>query len=324
MGLTWRASPPSQSTAFGAMSAALGSGANFWNGGELYGTPDRHSGHLLAEYFDAHPEDAKKVVLSIKGGLVKGQLKPDGSEANVRRSVEDTLKALRGTKSIDIFECARVDHNVPIEDTISALAKLKSEGKIGGIGLSEVKASTIERAAKVAEIAAAEVELSLWAADILTNGVAETCARLRIPIVAYSPLCRGILAGDGIRRNADIPDNDFRKGMPKFQDEVLEHNNRLTDDVAKIAERKGTTKAQVAIAWVKELSGREVKDGKGSSFKMGMVVPIPGATTKERVEENTKDVTLNEEEMQELMGLVENFEVKGKRYNEMGMAHAEG
>ena len=197
MGLTWRQPHllPSQATAFSAMSTALSQGANFWNGGELYGSPDRNSCHLLREYFTENPEAAEKIVLSIKGGLKKGQLVPDGSEENVRRSVEDCLEVLGGTKKIDVFECARVDHNVSIEDTVGYLAKLVEEGKIGGIGLSEVRASTISRAAKVHPIAAVEVELSLWVTDILRNGVAETCARLDIPIVAYSPLSRGMLAG---------------------------------------------------------------------------------------------------------------------------------
>jgi pyridoxine 4-dehydrogenase len=149
MGLTWRPKPQPAEDSFKAMKTALEQGANFWNGGELYGPPERHSCHLLKEYFQKYPEDAEKVVLSIKGGLLPGKLKPDGSRKNVRRSVEDSLKVLDGTKSIDIFECARLDHDVPLEETIGAIAELVKEGKVGGIGLSEVKASTIEKAAKI-------------------------------------------------------------------------------------------------------------------------------------------------------------------------------
>ena len=311
------------------MSTALSRGANFWNGGELYGSPERNSCHLLREYWEQNPGSADKVVLSIKGGLKKGQMIPDGSEENVRRSVEDCLADLGGTKTkIDIFECARVDHNVAIEDTVSFLAKLVKEGKIGGIGLSEVKASTISKAAKIHPIAAVEVELSLWATDILRNGVAETCARLKIPIVAYSPLSRGALAGETVRRNADIPDGDIRKTYPKFQDDVLEHNNRINDEVEKLAERKGVTKAQVAINWVRCLSGRKVRvmgeDGKESEVTLGSIIPIPGATTAERVTENTELVELSDEEMEEIEEILRTVEVKGERYPEMGMKHAEG
>lgn len=146
IGLTWRAQPPPQSQAFEAMNAALSAGANFWNGGELYGTPERNSLHLLNKYFTEYPEAASKIVLSIKGGLLPGQMMPGGSEKNVRRSVDECLKVLDGKKSVDIFECARVDPKTPIEETIEVLAKCVEEGKIKGIGLSEVRAETIRRA----------------------------------------------------------------------------------------------------------------------------------------------------------------------------------
>lgn len=175
------------------MKAALDAGANFWNGGELYGTPERNSLHLLNEYFTKYPADADKVVISIKGGLVKGGLTPDGSETNVKRSVDECLQVLDGKKKLDLFECARVDPKVPIEITIRALAKYVEAGKLGGISLSECSADSIRRAAKVHKISAVEVEFSLWATDILENGVAQACAELDIPIVAYSPLGRGFL-----------------------------------------------------------------------------------------------------------------------------------
>ncbi|KIW52289.1 hypothetical protein PV05_07938 [Exophiala xenobiotica] len=324
MGLTWRPNPQPASESYEAMSTALSLGANFWNGGEIYGTPDRHSCHLLKEYFTLYPDHADKVVLSIKGGCKPGSLEPDGSPANVRRSVEDCLKILDGTKKIDIFQCARVDPNTAIEDTIKALAELVREGKIGGIGLSEVKASTIERAHAVHPIAAVEVEVSLFGAlDILKNGVAKTCAKLGIPIVAYSPLGRGALAGDGVRRNADIPEGDFRKAMPRFQDDVLEQNNRMVDEVAKLAERKGVTKSQIAIAWVRQLTGRTI-DMDGEKVTLGTVIPIPGATKVERIKENSKLVELTDEEMDEIADVLKSNPVKGDRYPKFAMHLVEG
>ncbi|KAJ9609768.1 hypothetical protein H2200_006096 [Cladophialophora chaetospira] len=321
MGLTWRPKPQPAEDSFKAMETALAQGSNFWNGGELYGPPERHSGHLLNEYFKLHPEDADKVVLSIKGGTVLGQLRPDGSAKNVRRSVEDTLKVLDGTKTIDIFECARLDHNVPLEETIGTLAELVKEGKIGGIGLSEVKASTIERAHKIHPIAAVEIELSLWTTDVLNNGIAETCGRLGIPIVAYSPLSRGALAGETIRKNADIPEGDFRKHSPRFQDDVLEYNNQIVDEVEQLAHKKGVTKAQIAIAWVRALSGRTVTTEDGRQIKLGTIIPIPGATRPERVIENTKLVELTDAEMEEIAAILKRNPIKGDRYPKQGMAH---
>ncbi|KAJ8107213.1 hypothetical protein OPT61_g9020 [Boeremia exigua] len=105
MGMTWRPTPPPQAQSFEAMRTALSLGANNWNGGELYGPPDANSLQLLAAYFDKYPEDAEKVVLSIKGGTLPGQLTPDGSRKNVRRSVDECLKWLGGKKTLDLFEC---------------------------------------------------------------------------------------------------------------------------------------------------------------------------------------------------------------------------
>jgi pyridoxine 4-dehydrogenase len=191
--MTWRQDPPPASQSFEAMRTALSLGANNWNGGELYGTPERNSLHLLNEYFTKYPEDAEKVVLSIKGGIVPGGMAPDGSEAGVKRSIDECLKVLDGKKFLDLFECARVDLNVPIEDTVRYIAEYVKAGKLGGISLSEVGANSIRKAHAVHPISAVEVEFSMYATDILENGVAATCAELGIPIVAYSPMGRGFL-----------------------------------------------------------------------------------------------------------------------------------
>jgi pyridoxine 4-dehydrogenase len=175
------------------MRTALSLGANVWNGGEIYGPPTRNSLHLLNEYFTKYPEDAERVVICIKGGMIPGTLTPDGSRENIRRSIDECLRVLDGKKFLDLFEASRVDPNVPIEDTISYIAEYVKAGTLGGISLSEVNANTIRRAHKVHPISAVEVELSLWTTNPLENGVAATCAELGIPLVAYSPLGRGFL-----------------------------------------------------------------------------------------------------------------------------------
>ncbi|EON67432.1 hypothetical protein W97_06685 [Coniosporium apollinis CBS 100218] len=304
MGLTWRANPPSQTQSFAAMRTALSLGANFWNGGELYGTPERNSLHLLNEYFTERPDDADKVVLSIKGGLKPGEMAPDGSEKNVRRSIDECLRVLDGKKFLDIFECARVDPATPIETTVGAIAEYVKVGKVGGVGLSEVSAETIRRAAKVTKIAAVEVEFSLWATDILENGIAEACAELNIPIVAYSPLGRGFLTGQ-IKSPDDIPDDDFRKHMPRFQPDVFDQNMELVRQVEQLASKKKCTSGQVALAWIKAQSG---KDGNP------VLIPIPGATTEERIKENMKDVELNEDDLAEIKGILSKVTITGGRY----------
>lgn len=175
------------------MRTAVSLGSVQWNGGELYGSPERNSLHLLNEYFTKYPEDADKVVLSIKGGTIPNQLVPDSGRSNVKRSIDECLKLLDGKKFLDLFECARYDGKTPLEETIGTIAEYVKAGKVGGISMSEVNAETIRKAHAIHPISAVEVEFSLFATDILTNGVADTCAELGITIVAYSPLGRGFL-----------------------------------------------------------------------------------------------------------------------------------
>ena len=267
----------------------------------------------MPEYFRQYPENAEKVVLNVKGGRKNGGLTPDGSRENIRRSVEDCLAVLDGTKTIDVFECARQDPSTPIEDTVGSLAELVKEGKIGAIALCEVKAETIRRAAKVHKIATVEAELSLWATEVLKNGVAATCAELGIPLTAYSPIARGALTKK--LTIDDIPEGDFRRRLPRYQPETLKSNNRLTDEVEKLAKRKGCTPAQVAVAWVRHLSGRT---------GLPIIIPIPGATLPEMVEENAKEVPLTNEDMAELGELVDKIQIMGERYGIHAMHLIEG
>ncbi|KAF4632547.1 hypothetical protein G7Y89_g5573 [Cudoniella acicularis] len=302
MGLTWRPQPQSEEESFKAMKASLEVGCNFWNAGEFYGTEEFNSLHLINRYFTKYPEDADNVVLSIKGGLYN--MAPDGSPENIKRSVENCLKLLDGKKSIDIFECARVDKKTPIETTMAALNEYVKVGKIGGIGLSEVGAETLKKAVKVAKIAAVEVELSLWALEPLNNGVASVCAENNIPIVAYSPIGRGVLTGE-IQKPEDIPEGDFRRMMPRFQAPLFEKNIVLVHKLQEIAKEKGYTPAQLAISWVVSLSK---KNGNPE------IIPIPGATKVDRIYENAKDVELSSEVAATIDSMLKEFEVVGPRY----------
>ncbi|KAJ4372787.1 hypothetical protein N0V86_008153 [Didymella sp. IMI 355093] len=298
---------------------ALEEGANLWNGvrsrsllylpftkveqGIHYGTPNANSLHLLRYYFEKYPGDAGKVVLSIKGALGPTR-EPTGSPEAIRASVEAAYQVLKDVKTIDVFEMARVDLEVPIETSLKALVELLAEGKIGGIGLSEVSAATIRRANAVHEIAAVEIELSLFTPDPLYNGIMNTCAELNIPVVAYSPVGRGLLTGT-YRTHSDIPANDFRHNFARFKPEAFEQNAKLVDAVDTFAQRKGMTAAQVAIAWV-------VRQG---------AIPIPGSSKIERVEANSKVIELTEDDLQELEGLRKQFPVVGERYGGVHEKH---
>jgi len=310
MGLTWRKDPPPQEQSFKAMKTALDNGANLWNAGELYGTPEHNSLHLLNAYFSKYPEDAEKVVVSIKGGLVPGEMRPDGGEANTRRSIDECLRVLDGKKRLDLWEAARVDPKTPIEITMRTANEYIKSGRLGGISLSECSANSIRRAAKVVKVSAVEVEFSLWETEILENGVATTCAELGIPIVAYSPLGRGFLTGQ-IKSPSDIPDDDMRKTYPRFQPGTFEKNFELVREIEKLASKKNAKPSQVAIAWVKAQSK---KPG------MPLFIPIPGASSAERVEENLKHVDLSDEDLKQIDNIMASIEVEGHRYGGHGAA----
>lgn len=283
----------------------------------LYGTPEANSLHLLKYYFTKYPEDADKVVLSIKGAYDRATHTPQGSPEGIRASVEEALRVLDGAKKIDVFEMARVDPSVPVETSVAALAELVQEGKIGGIGLSEVSGATIRRAAAVAEIAAVEIELSLFTTDVLGNGVADACHERKFPrcndsllhsgvdnavtvdiaLVAYSPVSRGWLTGE-FRKPEDIAENDLRRHFPRFQPGAFEQNFKLVEAVEGVAKRKGATVAQVAIAWVRRQGA----------------IPIPGSRRVERVAENCQDVELSEDDLAEIQRLLESLPITGGRY----------
>ncbi|KAJ7157444.1 NADP-dependent oxidoreductase domain-containing protein [Mycena filopes] len=280
-----------------AMKTALEAGANFWNGSTHYGTPDANTLHLVKHYFEQYPEDASKVVLTIKGSFTL-QGGPDGSPEGIRASVEQAIKILPPSiKSIDIFECGRVDPNVPIETTVQTLAELVKEGKIKGFGLSEASAATIRKAHAVHPIAAVEIEISLFTPDPLHNGIVDACHELGIAIAAYSPVGRGFLTGQ-LRSFEDLGENDFRRMFPRFQPEHFDKNLQLVEAVEQIANRKGATVAQVAIGWV-------VYHG---------AIPIPGSKNFERIVENCTPAQLTPEEVAEIQVILDTFPISGGRY----------
>ncbi|CAG8958718.1 hypothetical protein HYFRA_00011561 [Hymenoscyphus fraxineus] len=315
MGLSWRPQPQPLADSIKALKIALDSGCNFWNGGILYGTPEYNSLHIIKAYFKQYPEDASRVILSIKGG-VEANLHPNGDPEFVKKNIDDALVVLDGTKKIDIFECARVDKRVPVEVTLKALEEYVQAGKIGGISLSEVSAETVKRAVKVTKIVACEVELSLWSLDIFENGVAAACAEHDIPVVAYSPIGRGILSGE-IKKPEDIPEGDFRRMLPRFQPDTFPKNLELVHKIQDIATSKGVTPAQLAISWVVHQSK---KNGNP------VIIPIPGATTESRILENvkSKDVVLSESDVAAIDEILKGFTPTGGRYGGPGAVHMNG
>lgn len=295
------------------MKTALDNGANYWNGGTFYGPPEKNSLALINAYFTKYPEDTEKVVVNIKGGINFAVRKPDNTEENLRKTIDECLRQLDGKHKLDIFECGRVDPNVPIEDEMRTLAALVQEGKIDAIALSEVNANTIRRAHAIHPIVSVEVEASLWSTHIFSNGVASTCAELGIPILAYSPLGRGMLAGKF--KSAKDLENSMLSRLPRLQPGAFEKNFALVEAISRIAERKSCTLAQVCISWLSALSG---KNGNP------VIIPLTGSSNKKRIIENMAIIELTTEDMDEIQSILGSFKVTGQRYGGEQEKYLEG
>jgi aryl-alcohol dehydrogenase-like predicted oxidoreductase len=288
---------------------ALELGINFLDTAQLYGpmTNEELVGRAVAGHRDEYVI-ATKFARRIEPTTVPGDLSSlgplDGSAAHVKSSIEGSLQRLN-TDYVDLYYQHRVDPNVPIEETVGALAELVQEGKIRHIGLSEAGPDTIRRAQAVHPITAVQTEYSLWSRDPETNGVLAACRELGIGFVPYSPLGRGFLSGRFASYD-EIPDNDFRKRNPRFTREAFDENMKLADKVKEIADEKGITPAQLALAWV-------LAQGED-------LVPIPGTKRISYLEENAAaaDVTLTAEDLQRIDA--ELPEAVGARYDDAGMA----
>lgn len=286
------------------MKQALEAGACFWSAAEYYGTAEYNSLHLLAAYFEKYPEDASRVILSLKIGMEPSTGKLVCDEEGIHRSYETCERVLGQHKRIDILSCARIDPATPVEVSIGALNKLVEEGKVNAIGISECSAATLRRASKVTKIAAVEVEFSMSTPDILTNGVAEAARETGAVIAAYAPLGRGLLTGTVSGFDA-LDENDPRRRMPRFAKEALEANLRLVNEVTTVSSKIGATKGQVALEWVRAHS---------EQGDLPQILPIPGTVRKERLEENMAKVALDGNDIKELDDIIARFPVVGNRY----------
>ncbi|HEY0124114.1 MAG TPA: aldo/keto reductase [Rhizobium sp.] len=229
----------------------------------------------------------------------------DSRPEHVKEVAEASLKRL-DTDVIDLFYQHRVDPNVPIEDTVGAMAELVKEGKVRALGLSEAGAATIRRAHAVHPIAALQSEYSLWTRDP-EEEVLAVCRELGIGFVPYSPLGRGFLTG-AIRKVDDLAADDFRRKLPRFQGENFDANAALVAKLESLAKDKGVTAAQLALAWVLH-QGDDI-------------VPIPGARKLHHLEQNAAaaDITLSAGEVQALSDIMPLEKVAGKRYTEASLA----
>ncbi len=287
---------------------ALELGINFLDTAQLYGpmTNEQLVGRAIKGHRDEYvitTKFARRLEPSTKPGDMSTVGPLDGSAEHVRNSIEGSLERL-DTDHVDLYYQHRVDPNVPIEETVGAMAELVAQGKVRHIGLSEAAPETIRRAHAVHPITAVQTEYSLWTRDPESE-VLPTCRELGIGFVPYSPLGRGFLSGR-FKSPEDLDENDFRRNGPRFTGGNLDANLQLASKVADIAAEKGITPAQLALAWV-------LAQGED-------LVPIPGTKRRKYLEENASavDVELSDDDLARIEA--ELPKAAGERYDEAGMA----
>ena len=292
-----------ETEAIATIHRSLELGINFLDTAEVYGPYTNEE--LVGKALAGRRSDAivaTKFGWRIENGRMTGL---DSSPANIRRAVEGSLRRLN-TDYIDLLYQHRVDPAVPIEDVVSTMAKLVSEGKVRYLGLSEAGESTIRRAHAVHPIAALQSEYSLWERN-LEPQIIPLLRELGIGLVPFSPLGRGFLTG-AAKRAEDLPDDDFRRGDPRFQGKNFDSNMRAVAVVREIATNNNATAAQVALAWLLH---------KGDD-----IVPIPGTKHRTRLEENAgaMDLNVSDADMKRLDEALAAEKVSGPRYNEERMS----
>ena len=298
-------------TSIAVIHRAIDLGVRFLDTADIYG--GGHNEELLGRAIKGKRD---QVVLATKfGHVIKGSWADgkgydiDGSPAYVKQAAEASLRRL-GVETIDLYYQHRVDPGTPIEDTVGAMAELVKQGKVRYLGLSEAAPDTIRRAHSVHPIAALQTEYSLWTRDP-EDELLWLTHELGITFVAYSPLGRGFLTGS-LKSPDDLAPDDWRRKNPRFQGDNFRKNLELVEELETMARDKGTTAAQLALAWL--------------LTRGGQVVPIPGSRRIERVEENAAaaDVRLTENELHRLELIAPFGAAAGTRYPEPMMAALNG
>jgi len=284
------------------LEAALAAGIDFFDTADTYG--HGHNEELVGRFLKGKRD---KVVLATKFGIVRKpgtyERRVDNSPTYIRSACEASLKRL-GVERIDLYYMHRRNPDVPVEESVDAMAELVKQGKVKALGLSEVSVETLRRAHKVHPIAAVQSEYSLWSRDP-EQGMLQACAELGVTFVAYSPLGRAFLTGT-VSNPDKLPEGDFRKASPRFQAEALERNNRLVASLETFAAEHKAKPAQIALAWLIN--------------KQPHVVPIPGTSSLERLDENVHslDLILTSDDLDRLERAAPKGAVSGDRY-EPGM-----
>ncbi|MEN8671513.1 MAG: aldo/keto reductase [Ketobacter sp.] len=289
------------------LAGALERGVTLWDTADMYGPFTNES--LLGRFFKENPGSRERVKLATKFGNRRNDkgdfLGVCGTPEYVKSACDASLQRL-GVECIDLYYQHRVDPQVPIEETVGAMAELVTAGKVRYLGLSEASARTLRRAHAVHPISALQSEYSLWSREVEAE-VLPTCWELGIGFVAYSPLGRGFLTG-AIRQRSDLDQSDWRLANPRFSEENFHHNLKLVETVQAMANELGCSSAQLALAWMLAQSPH--------------IVPIPGTRNLDRLGENAAaaEIELGSELLAKLDEVIASASIYGERYPEGGMA----
>ncbi|EDK47198.1 pyridoxal reductase Plr1 [Lodderomyces elongisporus] len=324
MSMTWKQTPPPFEQSIETLQFVTSHpefSTKLLNGGEFYGHDDANL-KLLKEFVDQNPPELnKQLIISIKGGLDVKTLHPDGSKEGIAKSIENIVSYFphKENRPVLIFEIARVDKKVPYEETIKYIQEYVEQGVIDGISLSEVGIESIRKAISVAPISCVELEFSLFAQDILNDGILEELSKHQIPVIAYSPLCRGILTDhtakdpesfiEEIKKSGDI-----RSMLDKFNPDIFKENTPLLKAYYEFAHNvKNTSLESLALSWILKVSGQK---NFGGIEHITRILPIPSGSTKQRVEANFGNIVdLSDADLEELDKITKKYPIKGHRYN---------
>ncbi|KAI3406880.2 hypothetical protein KGF56_000172 [Candida oxycetoniae] len=324
MSMTWKPNPPPFEQSIETLEFVTSHpefSTKLLNGGEFYG-PDDANLKLLKEFVDQNPPELnKQLIISIKGGCNAKTLHPDGSRASISRSIENVASYFppKGQRPTLLFEIARVDSKVPYEETIGYIKEYVDKGVIDGISLSEVGIKSLKKAISVAPISCVELELSLFSQEVFDNGILEELSKTRIPMIAYSPLCRGILTDSTAENPEKFLQNikesgDIRNILDRFQSETFNKNLPALQALYKFAhEVKHTSLESLSLSWILKVS--EQKNFRGIK-QITKILPIPSGSTKQRVESNFGSIVqLTDDDLQQIEEILKQHPIHGLRYN---------
>jgi aryl-alcohol dehydrogenase-like predicted oxidoreductase len=308
MGMSFAYGPTNDQESLATLNRALELGINFLDTADMYGP--HHNEELISQVL---VPNRKKIFIATKfgfrsnnprQGFVDDSYYIDGSPAYIKQAVEGSLKRLK-TEVIDLYYAHRIDPNVPVEETVGAMAELVKEGKVRYLGLSEVSAATLRRAHAVHPITALQSEYSLLSREVEAT-VLPACRELGVTFIPYSPLARGLVTAR-LGNKEQLADNDFRRTLPRFDEQHWNNNQQLVDDFAQLARGKNCTPAQLALAWVL---------AQGDD-----IIPIPGTKKIKYLEENAGavDVQLSTADLEAIEALLQKYPDTGDRYNETAL-----